>query len=117
MHQIEINFEAGLREQFPNFAECLRASVYSCGKPFKNIAADLDLSSSVLGRKLSEADDMHFPAYLLPELMTATEDFRPIYWLIEAFCQDAGAQREQAIDSLVKMMPELAKTLKLIASK
>jgi hypothetical protein len=85
MRQVEINFEAGLTEQFPAFRDVVKAAVYGCGRPFKAVAADLDMTSSELSRKLGDNpnDPVHFPLHLLPELIRATGDKRPVYWLVE----------------------------------
>lgn len=89
MRQMQIDFEAGLTEQFPAFEDVVRASVYSCGRAFKAVAADLDMSPSALSRKLADNpnDQVHFPLELLPELLKATGDLRPVYWLVERFLE------------------------------
>lgn len=115
MEQFELNFEAGLTDQFPSFYDCLRASVYNSGKPFKNVAADLDLSSSYLSRMMNEADDgANFPVHRLPDLICATGDLRPIYWLVETLCADANDRRKRALDSIADMLPRLQAALKQV---
>jgi len=54
MRQVEINFESGLTDQFPQFRDAVKAAVYGCGRPFKAVAADLDMTSSELSRKLGD---------------------------------------------------------------
>lgn len=106
--QFELNFEAGLTDLFPSFSDCMSASVYSCGKPFKNIAADLDVSPSHLSRMLNVNDEgVHFPARRLNELIEATGDLRPVYWLVEKFCQDSDAQARRAIGELATILPKI----------
>lgn len=114
MQQVDLNFEGGLTDQFPEFGDCLKASVYSCGRPLKAIAADLDMSASELSRKLAQNpnDLVHFPAQRLAELIAATGDLRPIYWLAEKFCQSQEARKKQAINELVRLMPALHNALK-----
>ncbi len=103
--QIELNFDAGLVDQFPNFLDCVRASVYGCGKPFKVIAADLDMSSSRLSRMLNEADpNLNFPLHRLPDLIQATGDDTPIRWLVEKFCEDPEAKRKRVVAELSKTL-------------
>jgi hypothetical protein len=113
MMQMSINFEAGLLQQFPEFRDVIRASVYSCGRQLKAIAADLDMTSSELSRKLADNpnDPVHFPLQLLPELIRATGDKRPVYWLIESFLENPGAKRERAIEQLAQMMPAIQQLL------
>ena len=112
MEQLEIDFEPGLTEHFPSFHDCVKAAVYDCGRAFKVIAADLDMSSSRLSRMLNEGDEgIHFPIHRLPELIAATGDLRPVYWLVETFCRDAAAKREQAMRALTEILPALTKAL------
>jgi len=114
MRQVEINFEAGLTEQFPDFRDVVRASVYSCGRALKAVAADLDMTSSELSRKLSDNpnDPVHFPVHMLPALIRATGDKRPIYWLVETFLEDDDTKRARAVTQLADMMPHLQALLK-----
>lgn len=105
--QLEISFEAGLLDQFPSFHDCVRASVYGCGQRFKVIAAELDLSPSKLSRMLAEQGDLNFPLDLLPDLIAATGDKRPIYWLVEKFLEDTDARRDRALQALERLMPEI----------
>lgn len=114
MMQVELNFEAGLLEQFPRFRDCVMASVHGCGRPLKGIAADLDMSVSELSRKLADNpnDNVNFPMHLLPELIKATGDKRPIYWLIESFLEDSDTKRKRSLDQLVSIMPQIEALLK-----
>lgn len=114
MRQFEINFEAGLVEQFPEFRDVIKASVYSCGRAFKAVAADLDMSVSELSRKLAENpnDPVHFPLHRLPDLVRATGDKRPIYWLIEHFLEDPAHRRQHALSKIEALLPELQALVK-----
>lgn len=114
MRQVELNFEAGLTEQFPEFKDVVKASVYSCGRAFKAVAADLDMSVSELSRKLSDNpnDPVNFPLHRLPELVTATGDKRPIYWLIEKFLEDPVKKKARALETLSEMLPVIASLVK-----
>lgn len=119
MRQVEINFEAGLTEQFPEFRDVVRASVYSCGRAFKAVAADLDMTSSELSRKLADNpnDPVHFPLHLLPALLRATGDKRPIYWLVEQFLEDDDTKRARAVTQIADMLPHLQALLKAAGSQ
>lgn len=112
--QVELQLEAGLVDQFPDFRDVVRASVYSCGRQFKAIAADLDMSVSELSRKLSDnpSDPVHFPLHRLPELIKATGDMRPIFWLVESFIEDEDSKRKRAISELSKMLPYVSQLVK-----
>jgi hypothetical protein len=123
VRQVELNFEAGLTEQFPEFRDVVKASVYSCGRQFKAVAADLDMSSAELSRKLADNpnDPVNFPLHLLPALIAATKDKRPVYWLVEMFLEDEDTKRSRAVAQLSDMLPQLqallrtATTLKVAA--
>lgn len=115
--QLSIEFEAGLLDQFPDFRDVVRASVYSCGRAFKIVAADLDMSVSELSRKLSDNpnDPVNFPLHRLSELIVATGDKRPVYWLVEKFLENADAKRKRSLDQLSVLLPQIESLLKSAA--
>ena len=115
MRQVEINFEAGLTGQFPAFRDVVKAAVYGCGRAFKAVAADLDMTSSELSRKLGDNpnDPVHFPLHMLPELIRATGDKRPVYWLVECFLEDEATRRSRAVAQIGDMLPQLQALLKM----
>lgn len=112
--QLSLTLENSLPQQFPDFRDVVRASVYDCGRQFKAIAADLDLSVSELSRMLANnpADPRNFPLERLPELITATGDKRPVLWLVEAFLDDPAARKQHAVDRIEALLPELAAMVK-----
>ena len=114
MKQIELDYRGSLLHQYPDFMDAVRASVHGCGAPHKNIAADLDMSNSELSRRLAENpnDTLRFPLALLPQLLAATGDYTPLYWLCERFLQDAEARKKQAVSDLIRIMPQLHEILK-----
>lgn len=109
MRQLEISFEAGILQRFPEFQDAIKSSAYSCGRPFKSVAADLDMSPSELSRKLADNpnDPVHLPAKRLPDLMAATGDLTPIYWLIETFLESPEAKAKRVRSELGAMLPKL----------
>jgi hypothetical protein len=117
--QFDLSFEAGMLEQFPAFREVVHASVSGCGRPLKAVAADLDMTSSELSRKLSNNpnDPVHFPLDRLPELIAATGDLRPIYWLIEAFLHDADAKRKRDLEELSALIPRLQRLVHSVGTE
>lgn len=84
------------------------------GRPFKAVAADLDMTSSELSRKLGDNpnDPVHFPLHLLPELIRATGDKRPVYWMVESFLEDPVAKRARAVAQLADLLPQLTALMK-----
>lgn len=111
--QLELTFEGGLLDQFPEFRDVVRTAVYSCGRPFKNVASDLDLSPSLLSRMLSEndAEPRHLPLFKLPEIVQVTGDKRPLYWLIEKFLEEPDKKHARVMDELATMLPHLQRLL------
>lgn len=113
MRQLQIPLESSLTHQFVEFRDVVRASVYSCGRQFKAVAADLDLSVSELSRMLADNpnDPRNFPVARLAELIHATGDKRPVLWLAEKFLEEPEARRQSAIDKLQSILPEIASLL------
>lgn len=114
MEQREFDFQPGLTEQFPAFKDCIKAAVYSCGRPFKLVAADLDMTVSELSRKLSDnpSDPVHFPLDRLPDLIAATGSTMPVMWLMEQFLEAPAARRTRVIDELSTLLPKIAELVK-----
>ena len=107
--QMELCFEGGMLTQFPEFRDVVRAAVYGCGRPFKAVAADMDMSPSLLSRMLADNPDdpRNFPIDRLPELIEVTNDKRPVFWLVEKFLEDPARRRRQAMDQLAELLPKL----------
>lgn len=108
--QIAMEFIPGLLEQFPDFMDCVRASVHNCGRPFKAVAADIDMSVSELSRRLAprgldDKKDIELPLRLLPSLVKATGDTRPVQWLALAFLADPSTQVDRALRDLAALAP------------
>jgi hypothetical protein len=114
MKQIQIDYQGGLLQQFPVWMDCVRASVYGCGRQLKAIAADLDMSVSELSRKLADrpADNVNFPVDRLDELVEATGDQRPVLWLVERFLDDPETRKRRAVLAIEKLLPELQTALR-----
>lgn len=114
--QLSLDFEGGLTEQFPSWADVLHAAAYNNpGRhPFKHVAADMGLSPGALSQMLSSADGRHFPGEMLPEFIQATGDHRPIYWLIEKFLPNEDQRRTDVVRRLEQLLPEVASLLSRI---
>lgn len=72
------------------------------------------MTSSELSRKLGDNpnDPVHFPLHRLPDLIEATGDKRPIFWLIEKFLEDNATRHARAVAQLADMLPQLQALLK-----
>lgn len=109
MEQFELDFEPGLTDRFPEFLDCVRAAVYGCGRPFKAIAADLDMSPSALSQKLADNADTNFPLRRMPDLLRAANSLEPIYWLVEKFCDDPDVKHRRNVEKLAQLLPEIVR--------
>jgi hypothetical protein len=104
-----LEFAPGLTERHPALLDCCREAVIRSERVMKAIAADMDLSSSELGRKLTPADGdtRRLSVDDLVRLIEATGDLSPIYWLIEKFAIDEEAKARRAQNELAKLLPNL----------
>ena len=101
------------------FHEAIRASVYGCGRQLKYIAADLDMSPAELSRKLSDNpnDPVHFPAHRLPDLMRATGDLTPLYWLVDEFLRPQEEAKLREFEAFKKKLPQLKRLIALLEAE
>ncbi|MFN7184824.1 MAG: phage regulatory CII family protein [Alphaproteobacteria bacterium] len=114
--QMPLEFAPGLTERHPTLLACCHESAVRCDRPMKALAADMDMSSSDLGRKLApaEGDPRRLSVDDLVRLIDATGDLSPIYWLIEKFAIDDEARQRRAQAELAKQLPGLIALLKQV---
>jgi hypothetical protein len=93
--------------------DCLRASVYASRKPMKTIAADMDLSTSTLSRKLSaDPDDpRRFSLDDLETYIAATGDTSVVEYLAAKHLQSDDHRRAQTLATATRLLGELAPLL------
>lgn len=118
MDQLTINFEPGLRERYPTIYHVLRAMVERSGRSTKAIAADMDMSSSELSRRLNadlnENDTRVFDIAFLDcgekGFMKATRSTLVIEWLAEGHLDQVNPdrQRQRAVAELVRLLPTIS---------
>lgn len=111
MKQLDISFQPGLTEQFPDIMSVVRHMVYGGTKSQKSIAYDLDESPSKLSRQLAEGGDIRFPLERLPNLIDVTDDLAVIYWLIEKYLEKPEDRRNEAVAKLAILVPEIQRLL------
>jgi hypothetical protein len=116
VQQFDLSFQGGLVDEFPEFRDVLRAAAYGCGRPFKHVAADLDMTSSKLSRMLADNpnDPINFPADRIPDFIEATGDTRPVLWLAERFLVDSATKQRQAIAQLASLMPRIEQLINAV---
>lgn len=109
-HQLTLDFDPGLVERHPGLLDCLRACVYSAHRPLKAIAADMDLSTSELGRKLSgnPDDPRRFSVDDLERYVKGTGDTTPIEYLAAKYLQSDDSRRLHALNEAARLLGQLA---------
>ena len=107
--QLTLEFEPGMVERHPTAMDCLRASVYSGAKPIKTIAADMDLSSSTLSRKLAQEPDdpRRFSLDDLEHYIAATGDTSVVEYLAAKHLQSDDHRRMQTLSAASRLLAEL----------
>jgi hypothetical protein len=115
--QISLDFDAALTQQYRTFKQCLAACVYGSKGGLGGVAIHCDLSPSALSRMLNENEDdpRHLPADLVPLIIEATQDYRPIHWLVARFLPDDSTRHQAAVRQLETLIPQLNATLATLA--
>lgn len=87
MEQITLNYESGLVEAWPTLREYVAHRVHHQGVPQKAIAADMDLSPSMLSRKCAQgpSDSARLTVDDLERFMESQGDFSPVLYLVEKY--------------------------------
>jgi hypothetical protein len=113
-NQLTLDFQPGLAELYSSALSCVDAQIKSSGKPLKTIAADMDLSSSELSRKLANNpnDARNFTLHDLESYIVATGDTTPILYLAQKYCVDDAFKKRQALSMLAEKLPALMAMLK-----
>lgn len=115
--QLQLNFDPGLSEQYRCALDVVRSGIeldVAAGRgSMKGIAADLDMSSSELSRKLANNPDdpRHFTLQDFERYLAERGDMRPLYYLIEKFLADDQAKQQRAVAQVQAMAPQLLAVL------
>lgn len=111
--QFQLDFEPTLTEQFRTFKQVLAAVVYGSRIGLSGVASHCDLSPSALSRMLNENEDdpRHLPADLVPKIIEATGDLRPIHWLVAKFLPDEETRQRAAVTQLETLLPQITAAL------
>ena len=116
--QIEMDFTPGLTQQYRSLQEVCAACVYSSRKGLAGVAADLDMSPSTLTKILNKQDEdentRNPPWRIVEGIIQSTNDRRPIYYLIEKYCEDADTKRQRALAELPALVETLQETMRVI---
>ncbi len=115
--QLTLTLSPGLTQRHRTLRDCLQTAVIRSKGGVAGACAAVDMSPSLLGRKLSGGDDDphrtldidHFDA-LLGEL-AKEGDHTPLFWLIEKYLPSDDQRRAAAIDQIHALMPRLTKLI------
>lgn len=113
-NQLMLDFLPGLTELHTSALACVDSCIKSSGKPLKTIAADMDLSTSELSRKLANNpnDTRHFTLADLEAYVAATGNTTPILYLAQKYCVDTETKKQQATHALNALLPQVMALLK-----
>jgi hypothetical protein len=109
--QLTLDFEPTLPERFNTLRAFVAHRAMVVDKPLKVQAADMDLSPSVLSRKLNpnEGDTQRLNLDDFENWLASTGDAAAIVeYLAAKYLDDDGARKQRAISKLEAMLPELA---------
>lgn len=112
--QYTLDFTPGLTRQFPHFMDCIAAVIHGYRGGMQSVAGACDVSPSIMSRWCNwrnEDDPRHMPMKHLATVMQATGDYRPIYWLIEAFLEDEDTKNRRTLSELRELVPRLHELL------
>ena len=111
MQQFTLDFQAGLTERFPRWEDTLTHAVYSSRLGLNGVAAKLDQAPSDLCQRLAGNDQRPLRAKDVLGVIESTQDYTPIYWLLERFLKDPDARSQEAIARLPGLVAILEATL------
>jgi hypothetical protein len=116
--QLTLNFEPGLLQRFPRWEDTFITAVYGSRKGLNDVAADCDQSPSELSKRLSHVDGGE-PRPLrsadILNILRSTNDFTPVYWLIEQFLKDPQAKQQEALAAIPGLVERLNAVLEQAA--
>jgi hypothetical protein len=111
--QLTLSFEPSLPEKYKTLRDFLAYRVQVQAKPAKTIAADMDMSPSMLSRKLtpSEGDTQRFNCDDLENYIRETADTTPIEYLASKYLQSDASRHARAIARVEALATEMGNAL------
>ncbi len=111
--QLTLNFEPSLPERFRSLREFIAFRIHEQRINATALAGKMDLSPSVLSRKLNqpEGDTQRFNLEDLEHYIAETKDISPIEYLAAKYMDTSEARKVRAIARLETLGEELARQL------
>lgn len=109
MEQVTLNFDASPFDSYGTCREFIQRQVHTRGVPQKAIAADMDMGSSQLSRKLTQApgDSARWTQDDTETYIEKTGDIEPIHYLVHKHIIKKSRNRE----ALLKLREEIERQL------
>lgn len=117
--QLTLNFEPALPDKYRTLRDFLAYRVQVQQKPAKTIAGDMDMSPSMLSRKLSpsDGDTQRFNCDDLENYIAVTGDTSAIEYLASKFLCSDESRKARAIARVENLATELQNALAAIREK
>lgn len=115
--QMTFNFEASLPDRFPTLRSYVAHRTPLLNKSTKVIAAEMDISPSLLSRKLnpSDGDTQRFNLDDLEAYLLATGDAAAVIeYLAAKYMDTAEARKSRALSKVEHLAEELAHAMALL---
>lgn len=115
VQQMKLQFEPGLTSKYRSLRRVVGDVVHRHGLDRCAIAADEapgNFTRSLADRQKGDTAARRFDIDALEAVLDETEDYTPIYYLIEKYLRNEEARRDDAIARLGAMLPELTSLLR-----
>ncbi len=111
--QMTLNFEPSLPEKYRTLRDFIAYRVQVQHRPAKTIAGDMDMSPSLLSRKLSpsDGDTQRFNCDDLETYISVTHDTTPIEYLASKYLQSDASRQARAIARVEALASEMGNAL------
>lgn len=116
--QLTLNFEPGLPERFPTLREFVAFRVQELKLNEKTLASDMDLSPTVLSRKLrpSEHDTSRLTVDDLEAYIRVTRDTTPLEYLAAKFMDSPDGRKARALSRFETILAQAEDAMRLLRS-
>ncbi len=114
--QLTLNFEPALPDKYRTLRDFMAYRVQVQQKPAKTIAADMDMSPSMLSRKLtpSDGDTQRFNCDDLEHYIAVTGDTSAIEYLASKFLCSDESRKARALARVETLATELANAMAML---
>ncbi len=114
VNQLTLDFTPGLTAQYRSLREVTAATVYASRKGVAGVAGDIDMAPTDLTKRLNLEGSEPRPLRVddFEGILASTNDYRPIYWLIERFLRDPESVKQQAVSQIATLLPQLSELIR-----